>query len=1262
MKRVKIKNLPKQVHGGESEAKNQMPYIDNTAAPNYDIGDIGSDHPIQVNKTLTAVPREEANLEAEKGETAVTDLNNDGLPEFYHIGGKPHSKGGTPLNLPENSFIYSKDKSLACKDPEILKQFGKKATKKKKKYTPAELSKTYDINKYRKVLADPDSDPLQISTAETMIKNYMDKLGALALVQESKKGFDNGIPEISKPYLKKVGITSQDIMPPPPPMPPQQQAPQMPPQGPAPDQMAMSPQGIPSPNEPVPQVVNVPGGQFIHGGEHDDDSPTGADPGVGNWLTTTEKTTEKFKGAFDDKALVGNIAMTAGSLIPNMFGAGDEAELRDELERRTVMAGAQVQGADQGSWGMNNRQFKAKDQEYPVQFGTYTGGQNISKYGGEYRKGGPIPAEDKEYIDRIIQYELNHGSSTGKGLSYADWSKGNATDKASAERFIYDTYVAPLEDLNLPLEVRKRAVDFFVNSENPKASMMVAAGIITPQQKGQLYKGGKLDNAAVDALYEQNKGKMRRAIKQDNFVNAFDAEKHRSYRNTNNADVSYNATWGPRVDMWENDYSYETWTPESALKSNNASQNFQIDAYGNKVFSGDNRPMTPAPAPNSNPTNAMENDNSYFGKEIELQNNQTVKKDPSGNNVVIDQTTGQPVQDAGPSAGDQDPSANVVTKSSTKSTRRQNIPKDATLWDVDAEGYDPAAVQVGDYVKHDGKWFKQTKKVYKPYDGPNVDEMDPKLNGAYGDMREPYGRLVQKFNTDEDVRSSFLANFNKEIDALKPTSGRTQNITQADIDMLKGLSDQEKIDYFLNGNKHHMMIAAQMGDVTNVKNVGKWDEGDVDENGIPKNYKAAIGQVGLNPMSKGQTLGFQSGYIALQKMYDDPELKGKLKNFALPKTGVADDSGAGHKNISKADGWEGNTTAGQMMLWNPKDFTLEEEEAEWIEDEQEDPKTKSIQKIKRNTDAPFWTQDVLNTVGAVGDFLSVEKRNPWQAKPQFQRADPTFADFRGAASRIGSQLQSGAQQAAAFGNPQAFGSTFANMQRNAAQQIGQLQDQEYKANVGTANQFELANTDAANRQAIVEADLATKLYDKQMIADQQYDNAKRAMKWNAIGAFNNALTNRGMTQSMNERTDQFQVDPRTGFTTFVGEDRAFLPGSGSTASVAEQTAATAASIKEKYPDMEWKDATALAKVGVPTGTRAGLQQPTTDPYGVPIGTMYPGANQRNRRGGFGYQGGFNPYTQYRRTGRVDQFGNRIAGHGGSMGGKKKCRMVRLPRR
>ena len=39
----------------------------------------------KVNRTLKAVPREEANLEAEKGETAYTDLNGDGIPEHYKM-------------------------------------------------------------------------------------------------------------------------------------------------------------------------------------------------------------------------------------------------------------------------------------------------------------------------------------------------------------------------------------------------------------------------------------------------------------------------------------------------------------------------------------------------------------------------------------------------------------------------------------------------------------------------------------------------------------------------------------------------------------------------------------------------------------------------------------------------------------------------------------------------------------------------------------------------------------------------------------------------------------------------------------------------------------------------------------------------------------------------------------------------------------------------------------------------------------------------
>ena len=78
---------------------------------------------------------------------------------------------------------------MKIKDPDILEMFGKTG---KKGYTPAELSKTYNLNKYREILANNTSSPRAIETAEAMIQNYNLKLGALALVQESMKGFENG--------------------------------------------------------------------------------------------------------------------------------------------------------------------------------------------------------------------------------------------------------------------------------------------------------------------------------------------------------------------------------------------------------------------------------------------------------------------------------------------------------------------------------------------------------------------------------------------------------------------------------------------------------------------------------------------------------------------------------------------------------------------------------------------------------------------------------------------------------------------------------------------------------------------------------------------------------------------------------------------------------------------------------------------------------------------------------------------------------------
>jgi hypothetical protein len=164
----------------------------------------------KVSRTLQPVAREGANLEAEKNETVVT---NDGsnMPAFYTIGGKRHYEGGTPLNLPDDSFIFSDTKAMKIKDPAILKKFG--LSPKDGGYTPAAISKKYDLNPYRKILQDPDSDKLERKTAEMMLKNYTMKLGELALIQESMKGFPQEIPLISKPYMEANGISEEELLP-----------------------------------------------------------------------------------------------------------------------------------------------------------------------------------------------------------------------------------------------------------------------------------------------------------------------------------------------------------------------------------------------------------------------------------------------------------------------------------------------------------------------------------------------------------------------------------------------------------------------------------------------------------------------------------------------------------------------------------------------------------------------------------------------------------------------------------------------------------------------------------------------------------------------------------------------------------------------------------------------------------------------------------------------------------------------------------------
>ena len=155
-----------------------------------------------VGRSIQPVPREEANLEAEKGETVLTDFNNDGNFELYTIGGNRHHKGGTPLNLPPQSFIFSDTSKMKLNKYELAEM----GITSKKKITPANVSKGYELNKFIGILDDEHSDNITIDTSEYMLNKNKKSLSQLAFLQEAKKGFDDGVPLASYAYLTEKGI------------------------------------------------------------------------------------------------------------------------------------------------------------------------------------------------------------------------------------------------------------------------------------------------------------------------------------------------------------------------------------------------------------------------------------------------------------------------------------------------------------------------------------------------------------------------------------------------------------------------------------------------------------------------------------------------------------------------------------------------------------------------------------------------------------------------------------------------------------------------------------------------------------------------------------------------------------------------------------------------------------------------------------------------------------------------------------------------
>jgi hypothetical protein len=154
-----------------------------------------------VRYSLSGVPRDKANIEAEGGETVLTDLNNDNQFGLYNITGPRHSKGGVPMFLPEQSFIYSDTDKMRFNQDELA-EYGIET---KLKMTPAQVSKRYELNKYYGSMQDQFADEITARSSELMLKKNMMGLSKLAFGQELKKKFEDGVPLAAHPYLVSIG-------------------------------------------------------------------------------------------------------------------------------------------------------------------------------------------------------------------------------------------------------------------------------------------------------------------------------------------------------------------------------------------------------------------------------------------------------------------------------------------------------------------------------------------------------------------------------------------------------------------------------------------------------------------------------------------------------------------------------------------------------------------------------------------------------------------------------------------------------------------------------------------------------------------------------------------------------------------------------------------------------------------------------------------------------------------------------------------------
>jgi hypothetical protein len=176
----------------------------------------------------------------------------------------------------------------------------------------------------------------------------------------------------------------------------------------------------------------------------------------------------------------------------------------------------------------------------------------------------------------------------------------------------------------------------------------------------------------------------------------------------------------------------------------------------------------------------------------------------------------------------------------------------------------------------------------------------------------------------------------------------------------------------------------------------------------------------------------------------------------------------------------------------------------------------------------WWLQDTVNTMGAFGDTMSLKKYMPWEARVDLEEPRPTFLDPTRELAAQSEQANIASQAAAQFAGPQALNARLAGIQGQGARAAADTLSRVNNQNVGIANQFEANQVGIRNQESLANQQMANRVYDKNVIANQQFDNAKAQGRANQRQAYNTAVTNKWKTDALNQMYPNYQVDPSVG--------------------------------------------------------------------------------------------------------------------------------------